>query len=355
MDQFFVPPIAVHPGKTLLETLEALRMTQADLSERTGLTTKTINEIVQGKNPITPETAIKLSAVFGMSSTFWNNLQRVYDVAIARGREAMMMQKETATLKLFSCFNELVKWNYIEKSKTVIDKVKNLLNFFGVSSLEYIEQTEAVAFRRSKMANISSYCLAAWLRCGEIDAKKVETKPFDQARLEKTLEYLRALTMKSPEVFGNEIVKTCADCGIAVVFTPHFNQTSVNGATRWLNSDTALIQLSLRYKWSDIFWFTFFHEIGHIFKHGKKDRFVEFGKSDTDKELEADMFAKDILIPKGKYEDFYKKGSFTFDSIINFADQIGISPAIVAGRLSHDTGNWKKFIGLRDKLEFKRN
>ena len=59
----YIPPIAIHPGETLLEFLEGEDMTQVQLANRTGLTTKTINEIIKGKNPVSHETALKLSIV----------------------------------------------------------------------------------------------------------------------------------------------------------------------------------------------------------------------------------------------------------------------------------------------------
>jgi len=78
------PDIAIHPGKTLSETISALNMKQSDFAKRTGLTPKTVNEIVKGANPITPDSAVKFAAVVGTSPSFWNNLQRNYDETVVR-------------------------------------------------------------------------------------------------------------------------------------------------------------------------------------------------------------------------------------------------------------------------------
>lgn len=59
------------------------------------------------------------------------------------------------------------------------------------------------------------------------------------------------------------------------MIVPHFSKGRANGATRWISPSKAVIQLSLRYKWEDIFWFTFFHEAGHVVLHQKKQVFVE--------------------------------------------------------------------------------
>ncbi len=78
----FQPDIAIHPGESLAEQLEAVSMSQVDLATRTGLTPKTVSEIVQGKNPVTSETAIKLASVFGTSPEYWNNKQRRFEQSI---------------------------------------------------------------------------------------------------------------------------------------------------------------------------------------------------------------------------------------------------------------------------------
>ena len=357
------PNIAIHPGVTLKELLESLSMTQIELAERTGLTPKTINEIIQEKNPITPETALKLSSVFGMSPTFWNNLERNYQETVARIERDKKLESELPFLKNFPCYNDLLKWGYIPKASDQKEKVFNLLNFFGVSSLNFVQNTYPVAFRQSAQDNLSQGCLAAWLRCGEVIGTKIETKPFDKDKLISSIDTLRALTNKNATEIEKGLQTICADFGVAVAFVPYFANTYVDGATRWLLPEKALIQVSLRGAHIDRFWFTFFHELGHLLKHGKKEQFVEFEKRDNidlkAKEDEADKFAGETLIPENEFKHFKYSNVPTSDvSIINFAKKINISPAIVAGRLAHELdlrgykNVWKKFSHLRTRLKF---
>jgi len=84
MKNQFTPDYAVPPGETLLETLEAISMSQAELAERMDRPKKTINEIIKGKAAITPETALQFERVLGISSGFWNNLERNYQETLAR-------------------------------------------------------------------------------------------------------------------------------------------------------------------------------------------------------------------------------------------------------------------------------
>jgi len=82
-DNQFKPDYAVLPGDTLKETIDALGMSQTDLAERTGRPVKTINEIIQGKAGITPETALQFEKVFNIPASFWNNLEQNYQESLA--------------------------------------------------------------------------------------------------------------------------------------------------------------------------------------------------------------------------------------------------------------------------------
>ena len=121
-----------------------------------------------------------------------------------------------------------------------------------------------------------------------------------------------------------------------------FPKARANGATRWLSPTKALIQLSLRHKWEDIFWFSFFHEAGHVVLHRKKEVFLETGgrKSAAQAdpafkrlEDEADRFASRTLIPTG-FDRRLRRASL--EDIEDLAQHIGVAPAIVVGRLQHD-------------------
>ena len=131
----------------------------------------------------------------------------------------------------------------------------------------------------------------------------------------------------------------CREAGVAVVFVRELPGTHVSGATRWLSSDKAMIILSLRHKQNDHFWFSFFHEAGHILHHRKRDIFIDIeGASPySHEEKEANDFASDFLIPKEKYENFIKTlDKISKESVLKFANKIEIAPGIIVGRLQHE-------------------
>jgi HTH-type transcriptional regulator/antitoxin HigA len=125
--------------------------------------------------------------------------------------------------------------------------------------------------------------------------------------------------------------------GVAIVLEPEIKGARIAGAARWLTPDKAMVQLSLRHRWSDIFWFTVFHELGHIVLHSKKDVFINDPGPHSGAELEADAFAAQLLIPR---DNEARLGTLqSDDDVRTFADEIGIGPDIIVGRLQHE-GRW---------------
>jgi len=299
----YVPDYAVPPGETFFETLETVGMSQAELADRTGRPKKTINEIIKGKAAITPETALQLEHVLGIPASFWNNLERNYQETLARINEQKRLQKQIKWLDQLP-INAMIKNGWVKGFKGKIQQLREVLNFFGVASPEQWSRRwldAQVSFRKSAVFMSDPYAVAPWLRIGELIAQKTECRPYAAAKFRNALSEIRKLTTQPPEIFQPEIIRLCAECGVAVVFVPELPKIRACGATWWLNPGKAVIQLSLRYKSDDQLWFSFFHEAGHIILHGKKDVFIEGDNQGSDKEDEADRFASDILIPPKKY------------------------------------------------------
>lgn len=329
--------IAIPPGETLLEMLEVNNMTQAELAARIDFSKKHINKIIKGEAPITAETAVKLENIFSLPASFWTNLEANYREDLARLNEKQdEEEKEIAKVLPYS---EMVKYNWLPDASEVEEKIYNLRDFFRVASLTLIKGTStySVAFRTANADQASSLALAAWKEQGRSIAKEIETDSFSKEKVEERISVFRKMTNESPMEFFPNLVTSLSECGIAFAIVPNIQKTYAHGAVSWLSKDKVLMQLSLRYKYSDIFWFSFFHELGHILLHGKRDEFIEYENRDKNKkEDEADEFAANILIPKEKYEKFLWRRNFKVHSIIRFAKEIGVSPSIVIGRLQYD-------------------
>jgi len=342
----YMPDVVSPPGETLQETLEAIGMSQAELAERTGRPKKTINEIIKGKAGISPDTALQLERVLGIPAAFWNNRERHYRESLARLAEQKRLQEQIAWLGKLP-IRAMAKMGWIKKVKDDIHKLREALNFFGVASpleLEKVWDGPSADFRASPKLQGNLWIAKAWLRKGELEAQKIRCARYNQATFREKLYQIRSLTVESVEVFQPQMISLCAQAGVALVFVKEIPGIRVSGAARWLTPNKALIQLNLRYKKDDHLWFTFFHEAGHIFKHDKHLTFIEelqcsgihteTGQSDL--EAEADRFAANFLIPTGKYLKLLRRRPMSKEDIKRFAEEIGIAPGIVVGRLQHD-------------------
>lgn len=371
----YAPNFAVHPGESLAEALDDRHMTQSELAVRTWISEKHINQIINGKAPITPETAMKLDTVLSISSDFWNNLQKNYEETLARLEADKMIESEISCFPKFkNCYAELVKHWALTNSKDTKVKIKQLLSFFGVSSLKSVITTENLAFRISNKQKIDKETLSWWLRLGALrynEQKKTNIiKIYDEKKLKSALEKLRNLT-KEKWNFWSEITKILNECWVAIYFMPYFSKTFVNGVARRIG-DNPMIQVSPRWKSHDIFRFTLFHEIGHIILHGKKDEFADLRDTedikentfiDCDwldlwhgdkKEIEANDFASNVLIPNDSYKKFLSKNIFSDDTIHSFATKIAIDVWIVARRLAkEDKIDRKQANHFRTAIELK--
>lgn len=331
----YQPNKALHPGLTILRILSDLGMTQKNLSERTGLSEKHLSQIVNGEASITVETALLLENAIGGSASFWTNLDKNYQEIRAKSERQEQLEQEAALVKDFP-YNDLAKFGYVENTRKPHERVQNLWQFFGVNSLSFVKSTEAVAYRRQDGKGVKSEALAAWLRCGEIDSKKLQLNEYSSSSLRESIQDIKKLTSRENKNFFIEIQNILSSSGVGLVCVPHFTHTQVYGATRWIGKNP-ILQLSIRGKDADKFWFTLFHELGHVLKHGKKEEFLEFEDGLNDeKEIEADNFAQKTLIPETLYSDFVAQNQFSRASIAAFAADIEVDPGIVLGRLKHD-------------------
>lgn len=356
----FIAPIAIHPGESLLEVLESIDMSQTELADRIGLHKKTINEIIKEKKPISPNTALKLSLVFGTSEKFWNNLQKNYDETVARLELEKELEKGKAIVQKYTVYPQLVKFGLVKKTTTARSKAENLLQYFSVASFDSLSKMypiENIAFRKSNKGEISEENLKAWLRFGEIESAKIETKVFSLDKLKLSLPEIKKLNLLEPKEYSPKLVNILAECGIALVFLPYFKNTYVNGATRWINSNKVTIMVTPKNKMEDILWFTLFHEIGHVLKHSKKENYISFwdnnnlDESYITREKEADKFASETLISQKNWNQFLNNGLFTYPEIRKIASVLKVKPGIVAGRLSKETGDWRKYSKLRNRID----
>ncbi|GIV02067.1 MAG: XRE family transcriptional regulator [Fimbriimonadales bacterium] len=339
----YTPDHAAHPSETLREVLAALQMTQADLARRMGRSTKHVNEIVHGQSDLTPQIASELEFVLRVPAGFWLRLQANYLEVRERNLSHFGSPEYEEWLKRFP-YTEMVRLGWVKPHADRGSRVRELLQFFGVASLEAWRASYAMSntqYRKSAHTRHHHERVAAWLRQGEIQAAEIRCSPYDERLFKEALREARSLTAE-PTIrsIESKVRELCAPAGVAVVVVPPLRGTGVFGATRWLTKTKALIQLSTLYKRNDTLWFTFFHEAAHVLLHRKRQTYVDFkedlGSPDEQVEQEANRFAENALVERNAYEQFVRQADFTEHTIRSFAQQVGVAPGIVVGRLQHD-------------------
>jgi len=334
----FSPDWVSPPGDTILDLLEERGWKQNEFAERIGFTTKHVSHLISGKSSLTEDAAIRLERVLGSTARFWMSREVQYREALAQENAIELLEKDVDWLKELPVAN-MVKFGWVNRYTKKAQQVSELLKFFGVASVETWRKQYAnplAAFRASDKFFKNPGAVAAWLRQGERCASEIPTNPFDRSAFKAALDKLRELTKETnPDVFMPAIVEACANAGVAVVFEPVPTGCPASGATKWIGADKALLMLSLRHKTNDHFWFSFFHEAAHLLLHGKKMMFIETKELDNEHENEANDFAKTILIPK-QYDDRLKFSTQSAALLCSIAEEIGVAPGIVVGRMQND-------------------
>lgn len=339
----YTPNKVSHPGLTLGAKIQEMEMSVREFAVRAAKPEKTILAVIRGHSSITPDMAVIFENVTQIPAHFWMSRQRIYDEFMARQRLAQKIEASADWIEHFP-IRQMVKYGWLQPFDDLASKTKALLQFFAVSSSEawenyYLNQQLKVAFRISLRSTVEPYSISAWLRQGDRQAESIElANNYSEKKLRASLPVLKSIMASKPEDWISQLNKICVTCGVKLVFTPALHKAPINGATRWLASKYPCVQISSGEKRYDIFWFTFFHEIGHILIHGKKDIFLEnidYDNKEASKESEADEFAANILLSPQEEKEITDKGDYSIHSINSFAKKFATHPSVIVGRLQH--------------------
>lgn len=327
------------PGDTILETLEHLKMSQAELAQRLGKTPSKVSDIISGKEPITVNTALQLEKVLNIDAKFWLNREMLYREKLSRIEQEEALEEFNDVLSQHP-IKELREYGCLKSDRKDAKMASELLHFYGVASFDqwenlYIQEYAKTSFRKSQAHQTILASMAVWLRIGEIIMQKIELVEFHKEKFKASLTHIKKLVVDFPEDYASQLQNVCAQAGVALVFTFNLPKAPISGATRWIGGNP-LIQLTDRYKTNDHFWFTFFHEAGHVLLHGKREIFIEdfdMYEIDQQKEKEANDFASKWLLPDNFLDDM--SDHITEQEVRKIARRFNTHPAIVVGRLQN--------------------
>lgn len=332
--------LIIHPGETIADVLEERGITQAELAARTGVTPAYISNVIAGNKDISAKFAFALEYALGVPKSFWLNLQANYDAELLEFNENQTITDEERTAReaLKDIVKHLRKKGILpigEKKDESILSLRKALQISNIANLKDI--VPAGAFRMANKA-VDPYVLGAWLRMCQIsaDRRSVDTK-FDIKKVDSLSDEIKAIMMDSNAMIQNDLREVMARYGIDFSVVRNFRGAPVQGYISQKNDGTYQMVLTIRGSYADIFWFSIFHELGHIANGdiGKTNKFIDDG-TDAQKEAAADLFASNKLMMPDDYRTFVEKENYSIEAIKNFASSQHVMPYIVIGRLQKE-------------------
>lgn len=336
----FHPNWASPPGNTIADVLEAEDISREEFARSVGLTQKQTKELLCGEITIDENLAERLHQSIGPSVVFWTVRETKYRENIDRIQNPLASMDDAAWLRSLPV-TDMVRFGWIEPVANFSDKIAACLQFFDVPDVDawckkYGASFQCAAYRTSPTFKMNPGGLSVWLRKGEIESESLDCRPWDAELFNEKLKEIRRLTWKkNPNLFIPKLRKICAECGVAVVIVRAPTGCRASGATLFSSPDKATLLLSFRYLSDDHFWFTFFHEAGHLILHGEKGLYLEGKEVASSKdEDEANTFAANNLIPM-EFQSSFLELPINARAILNFAKRIGVSPGIIVGQLQY--------------------
>jgi plasmid maintenance system antidote protein VapI len=320
--------------------MEERGATTRDLAQFTNRSIDEVSRLLVGRSQLTEDWAKQLAGFFGASKEFWLRREEQYRLDVERLLPTSRREECVDWLRELP-ISDMLRFGWIDKDQSNESKLLGCLTFFDVPTVDvwrrrYGEVLQAAAYRTSESFDSIPGAVAAWLRQGEILAREILCQSWDPEAFRSALSDIRALTREAdPMVFLPILKDICARCGVAVVVLRSPSGCRASGATMFVKPNKALVQLSVRFLSDDQFWFTFFHEAGHLLLHGGGRFFLEGTEHiDLKAEAEANDFAASTLVPPALQTQMLTLKPTVF-AIVRFARKAGVAPGIVVGQLQH--------------------
>lgn len=351
------PDLIIHPGETINDILTSRDISQADLAILTGVTPAYVSQIVNGKKGISAKFAVALEYALGISNSFWINLQAHYDAEkIEYEKEHTITEGE---INAFRQIREIVKYlrniGRIPLRERIEEAVISVREVLQVSNLTALRELAVNgAFRMPTDVRVDPFVMGAWLRICQLQGSQNKIfDRFNRERIEELIIGIKNIMCNGKPDFREDLSDLMMQHGIDFSLVRNFRGAPVQGYITQRSDGSYQMVLTIRGAFADIFWFSLFHELGHIYNNhiGMSSKFIDYNQQ-SNIEVEADEFAVNALIPTDDFDAFVSRGDFGLPAIIAFAKKQGVAPYIVIGRLQK-----QKKIGYNmycnEKLRYK--
>lgn len=335
----FEPFWASPPGDTISDLMVKRSISRAHLARELRLEPTRLDSLLTGGASIGHDLATKLEQTFGVSSAFWLARQRNYEEDLER-----IGPSDSAELRAWSKevpVRQLINMGWLSEGASRAATIEACLRFFEVPNvkcfnIKYSDILTSAYFRTSPAYSQVPAAVCAWLRKGEIESDRIGCSPWDSGGFLDCLSNIRKLSrFSNPGKFIPPLQEMCAAVGVAVVIVRSPEGCRASGAAYRVANDKMVIQLSFRYLTDDHFWFSFFHEAGHLILHRERSLFLEGLPDDEfEYENEANQFADSVLLPPMARAQMCALPR-NMIAVAKFAKKIGISAGIVVGQMQH--------------------
>lgn len=314
-----------------------------------------VSKLIADKKSVTPEIAISLEEVFGVSAEKFLSLQRDYDLAKAR-LVARPNPRRSTRAHLFAGLPvaEMIKrrWLEAEDIRDMPSVEKSIAKFFGVDVVDQIEILPHAA-KKTAVSSDATPVQLAWLYRVKQIASEMVVSNYSNLSVRRAIELLRPLTSAAEET--RKIPRILAECGIRFVIVESLPSAKIDGVCFWLNETSPVIGMSLRFDRIDNFWFVLRHELEHVLhEHGKSvisiDAELEGERAGTgegvaEEERIANQAASDFCVPKKTMDSFIARKApvFAERDLLGVAATLRVHPGLVAGQLRHRIGRYDLF------------
>lgn len=344
------PAEVFHPGEYLLDELNERGWTQIEFAEIIRRPVRLVNEIVNKKKGITPDTAQELAAAFGTSAELWMNLDSAYN--LWKSEKDVSSIKRHAKMRSKYPLRDMVLRGWLEATESIEILENQILRFFEIKSLDETPNlVHATATRRAKAESEElSPIQVAWLYMVKHIADSMIVPKYSVKKLNVALEKLKELRIHPEQI--RHVPTILEECGVRFVIVEPLPSSKIDGVCFWTNN-SPVVGMTLRYDRIDNFWFVLIHEIEHILNEDGKDYAIIdsniMEKVDerilSAQEKRANAAAAEFCAPQDELDNFIaRKGDYiSKKDFLGFAARLNIHPGIVAGQLRNKTGRWELF------------
>lgn len=335
--QEFTPDWFSKPGDSLRALMLRRGLGAHDVAKHLDGGMTTLRCLLDGTGSVDKPIAAALAEHLGGTASFWLKRQAYYEVALEQAVDRATATEGDDWLMLPVPGDKPRGRLSIERRRA---EVRRRLTFFNVGTLKawdarYGRICSNTLFRKSEAFTSNDASILMWLRTGEIGADLVDTRSWSAGNLQDRLDKIRKLSkIKEPERFLPKLRELCAEAGVAVVAKRAPQGCPASGASRMVAPDKAMILLSFRGLSDDKFWFTVFHEIGHLLLHGAC-AFVDADMDGVDEvEREANQFAARCIVPERNADEFEQLEPAR-EEVVRFSVRVGVAPGLTVGQMQH--------------------